>query len=133
MTAEQFVYWLQGYFEIGKPTSLFKDEIGVIRDHLALVLEKQTPAQIGFNPNQTPPFFPSTDTARGVPYVAPWIPPVTYTGGNDLICSTDTPETPKLDAEKIDKLMNEIQLPVSEDFNNITTLSNDDIFNQVVQ
>jgi hypothetical protein len=129
MTAEQFVYWLQGYFEIGKPTSLWKDEIGIIKDHLALVLEKKTPVQVPHTTIQYP----------GIQYPAPNmipntnIPSITYTAKNDLICSTDTPETPKLDAEKIDKLMNEIQLPVLEDFNNITTLSNDSTFNRVVQ
>ena len=51
MTPENFVYWLQGYFEIcevGKNGEIWDLEINrkqvkVIRDHLALVLEKKTP------------------------------------------------------------------------------------------
>lgn len=40
MTAEQFVYWLQGYVEIADPQGKVWDEI---RNHLKLVLTKKTP------------------------------------------------------------------------------------------
>lgn len=43
MTTEQFVYWINGYFEIANPKTLGEKEIQVIKDHLALVLKKETP------------------------------------------------------------------------------------------
>lgn len=67
MTPENFVYWLQGYFELndaagpgissimpGKLDFLKPDQLQVIKDHLKLVLEKKTPAWIppsGLCPN----------------------------------------------------------------------------------
>ena len=43
MTAEQFVYWLQGYMEMSNPSSLNMRETRIIKDHLALVFDKKTP------------------------------------------------------------------------------------------
>ncbi len=56
MTPENFVYWLQGYFEINDATGtgttsvtpgtlkyLNEKQLQVIKDHLKLVLEKKTP------------------------------------------------------------------------------------------
>jgi hypothetical protein len=44
MTPEQFTYWLQGYVEIAATrTAPTSDEWNVIKDHLALVFDKQTP------------------------------------------------------------------------------------------
>ena len=65
MTAEQFTYWLQGFMEIGNPDNLSTEETQIIKDHLALVFNKQTPIpQVNITTpsvdlNQTPPFFPS--------------------------------------------------------------------------
>lgn len=39
----QFCYWLQGYFEIGKPETLDKEQVQEIKNHLALVFRKVTP------------------------------------------------------------------------------------------
>ena len=41
MTAEQFVYWLQGYMEIANPSSLGVGETRIIKDHLDLVFDKK--------------------------------------------------------------------------------------------
>ena len=43
MTAENFVYWLQGMLEISNPETITKEQIQVIKDHIALVLRKETP------------------------------------------------------------------------------------------
>jgi hypothetical protein len=43
MTPEQFCYWLQGFMEVGYPTSIDAAQIEIIRDHLDLVFEKVTP------------------------------------------------------------------------------------------
>jgi hypothetical protein len=43
MTAEQFVYWLQGYMEIDNPLMLNTRETRIVKDHLALVFDKKTP------------------------------------------------------------------------------------------
>jgi hypothetical protein len=42
MTSEQFVYWLQGYFEVSGATSLTEDQVKIVNDHLKLVLTKVT-------------------------------------------------------------------------------------------
>ena len=43
MTAENFVFWLNGLLEISDPKSLNEKQIKIIKDHIALVLEKKTP------------------------------------------------------------------------------------------
>lgn len=37
MTARDFCYWLQGLFELGKPTELNSEQTELIQRHLALV------------------------------------------------------------------------------------------------
>lgn len=39
MTPEQFCYWLQGFFEIAKPSALSPKEVEIIRNHLDLVFK----------------------------------------------------------------------------------------------
>lgn len=43
MTSENFCYWLQGYLELTSQDNLTAEQIQIINDHLALVLDKQTP------------------------------------------------------------------------------------------
>jgi len=43
MTTEAFIYWLQGYFEISDAKTLNEKQVSIIKDHLALVLKKETP------------------------------------------------------------------------------------------
>jgi hypothetical protein len=43
MTAEQFVYWLQGFLEITDPDRISPRETRIIKDHLKLVFDKQIP------------------------------------------------------------------------------------------
>ena len=43
MTAEQFTYWLQGFFELSGTTTLNEQQVKVVKDHIALVLNKATP------------------------------------------------------------------------------------------
>lgn len=45
MTAEQFVYWLQGALELGTVTTLDSIQVQIIQDHLDLVLKKETPVR----------------------------------------------------------------------------------------
>ncbi len=52
MTPENFIYWLQGYIEIANPETMSKTEIQIIKNHLNLVLKKETP-EVNPNPNQT--------------------------------------------------------------------------------
>ena len=76
MTAEQFTYWLQGYFEINDPERISPLETKIIKDHLALVFKKETPNRTVVVPNTPPPYVTS-------PY-PDWInKPTVY-------CSTDT-------------------------------------------
>lgn len=46
MDAQSFVYWLQGAFEVGGLTTLNPTQVQVVKDHLALVLKKETPARV---------------------------------------------------------------------------------------
>lgn len=52
MTPENFVYWLNGYLEIENPEFITKDKIQEIRNHVNLVLKKETPKPTQFNPNK---------------------------------------------------------------------------------
>jgi len=51
MTTEQFVYWLQGFMEICNPETLDESQTQIIKDHLKLVFDKQTPDR-SFPPTQ---------------------------------------------------------------------------------
>lgn len=42
MTPENFVYWLNGFLEIGKPVVLNEIQVQEIKNHIRLVLNKQT-------------------------------------------------------------------------------------------
>jgi hypothetical protein len=37
MTAREFVYWLQGFYEMAKPDAIDRDQTEMIRRHLGLV------------------------------------------------------------------------------------------------
>jgi hypothetical protein len=43
VTAENFVFWLNGYFELGGE-NLSPQQVQIIKDHLALVFNKVTPS-----------------------------------------------------------------------------------------
>jgi hypothetical protein len=43
MTPENFVYWLNGFFEISGSKNLTEEQVQVLKDHLKLVLTKKTP------------------------------------------------------------------------------------------
>ena len=44
MNERDFVYWLQGFFELTDSKKLTEAQVKMIKEHLALVLEKETPA-----------------------------------------------------------------------------------------
>ena len=44
-----FVMWLQGFFEISGATSLDTTQVQIIKEHLALVLNKKTPTAYQVN------------------------------------------------------------------------------------
>jgi hypothetical protein len=43
MTPENFVYWLQGYFELTHSDTLTEEQVIVIKQHIGLVMKKVTP------------------------------------------------------------------------------------------
>lgn len=51
MTAEAFVYWLQGALELGQRKELNEAQVKIVQDHLNLVLNKVTP---NYNTPQMP-------------------------------------------------------------------------------
>jgi hypothetical protein len=51
MTAEQFAYWLQGFMELTSMNHLSTTQFQIVKDHLALVFNKQTPNRPLTEPN----------------------------------------------------------------------------------
>ncbi len=46
MTSQNFCYWLQGLFEVGKPTELNAEQVSLIKRHLDMVfLHEIDPSQ----------------------------------------------------------------------------------------
>ena len=82
MTAEQFTYWLQGYFEINDPDRISPLETKIIKDHLALVFKKETPIRTVVVPNKTE--IVTTPFEKGYPTTNPYT--VTCTGIDKKIC-----------------------------------------------
>jgi len=49
MSPENFVYWLQGYFELTHSEELTKEQVKTIKEHIGLVLTKVTPeVELGY-------------------------------------------------------------------------------------
>ena len=94
MTAEQFTYWLQGFFEINDPETLGARETQIIKDHLKLVFEKQTPTRLTTvpntgitNPPYPGPFTTNPCTVPNTPKTWEWAPSTPYT----VTCTDDNP------------------------------------------
>lgn len=69
MTAEQFTYWLNGFFELSGATTLNEQQVKIVRDHIALVMKKETPQYTGItiapnNPNLK--WYPATATPEKI-------------------------------------------------------------------
>lgn len=71
MTAENFVYWLNGYFEISNSDKLSKEQVQIVRDHLKLCFDKITPNRsIGYGIGNLSPEI-SDGIKWNIPLVAP--------------------------------------------------------------
>ncbi len=76
MRSRDFVFWLQGLFEVGNPTALNEQQVAVIKQHLGLVFahdpEMRAPVH---QPVTTIPnsFRPVPGTAGDVPVTMPFI------------------------------------------------------------
>jgi hypothetical protein len=46
MEERDFVYWLNGFFELSGATTLNEEQVKVIKEHIALVLHKVTPSKV---------------------------------------------------------------------------------------
>jgi len=46
MNSEHFIYWLQGFFELSETATLNEEQVKVIKQHIALVLEKKTTSSV---------------------------------------------------------------------------------------
>lgn len=58
MKPEQFVYWLQGYFELTGSNELSEQQVEIIKDHLALVFKKETPSYVCSDGTSAPKWIP---------------------------------------------------------------------------
>ena len=71
VTAENFVYWLNGYFEISNSDKLSKEQVQIVRDHLKLCFDKITPNRsIGYGIGNLSPEI-SDGIKWNIPLVAP--------------------------------------------------------------
>jgi hypothetical protein len=98
MTPEQFTYWLQGFMEISNPTTLDETQTQVIKDHLALVFDKQTP-----NRTHTPPLAPMPTNPYPIwqePHTIPYNPPF-ETDPNIFRPLCETPTYTETDPSKV--------------------------------
>ena len=100
MTAEQFTYWLQGFMEICNPEILDESQTQIIKDHLKLIFDKQTP-------DRSFPSIPPGEGFRITPYQ------ITCDDNNNFpdlmttpLCSGNTITTTPLDPD-IQKAMND--------------------------
>lgn len=54
MTERDFVYWLQGFFEIANPTSMTPEQVKMVKDHLGYVFEHKQKTETPALPHQDP-------------------------------------------------------------------------------
>jgi hypothetical protein len=97
MTPRDFVYWLNGYFELrAKAHSgefLSTEQVELIKSHLALVMEKVTPAveEIGrLVPRDPPMYIPPVITPS--PITGPYAPISVYCGSTSQLECADIGE-----------------------------------------
>lgn len=50
MNSEHFIYWLQGFFELSGTETLNEEQVKVIKEHIAFVLEKKTISSVSSVP-----------------------------------------------------------------------------------
>ena len=75
MTPEQFVYWLQGFFEISEARKLDEKQVLIVKDHLKEVFNKKTPNRASNNPNEfLVNLKESEETFKVNPNIEPGIP-----------------------------------------------------------
>lgn len=67
MTPENFIYWLQGFVEMNPNAMLTHTQWLIIKDHLALVLKKETPKRVEIAP-------PVVTGPIAVPFPSPAFP-----------------------------------------------------------
>lgn len=68
MNAEQFTYWLQGFVEMNPNAMLTHTQWEIVKDHLKLVMDKQTPQRYVpmISPGVIPPIIKYPDPFRQV-------------------------------------------------------------------
>lgn len=66
LTQEQFVYWLQGFFEIENPKTIDEYKTRIIKDHLDLVFNKVTPNRQLIEEKVPQPTYCNSTTICGV-------------------------------------------------------------------
>lgn len=102
MEPRDFCYWLQGWLEIQKPTTITPEQVQEIKNHLDLVFKKVTP-NLGGSPRLPFPFPPPVNEPEPLRPMFPYPPSKTPWNPEDapfridcgtLICST-TPEPTK--------------------------------------
>jgi len=88
MTSDNFIFWLHGFFEIGKPEKLSAVHVQEIKNHIDLVLKRQTP------PTMSAPFFYNPAMTTGnFPVCGPNLMAGSFTG-NVPLCGPAIPVSP---------------------------------------
>lgn len=104
MTPIEFCYWLQGALELGGNKSFSEEQVQVLNEHLNLVFAKVTsPTKLPkIGPGVASPGLTPLDGIRQVPWVGPYLPPVTNTPytPNQIWCSNNG-QTPRFTPRKL--------------------------------
>jgi hypothetical protein len=86
MTAEQFTYWLQGFMELTNMNHLEPNQFQIVKDHLKLVFDKQTPDRSILKPTLPDIARPYPGPYTTNPSQYPLTNPTPY-NPNTVICS----------------------------------------------
>ena len=75
MNERDFVYWLQGFFEISREKSLDESQTKIIKEHLALVFMKITKEKLDDDlKKMIPPYYPPLTPTSPITPDTPWKP-----------------------------------------------------------
>ena len=98
MTPEQFTYWLQGFMEISKPTTLDETQTQIVKNYLGIVFDKQTPDRAFVPPLAPMPTtpYPIWQEPHPIPHSPTW---ETYPNIFKPIC--ETPVQTETDTMKV--------------------------------
>lgn len=92
MNAQEFAYWLQGFFEMTDAKELTPDQVEMIKEHLGLVFEKKTEKVIKADDALAKAIEEAVKRTKDVPFDdhrpphRPWVTPKVTWQPNTITC-----------------------------------------------